>query len=305
MKLASIELITACPDPVIVVDNNDVISVFNPAAEYLLGFKAEDVVGSFAIADLYEREGEKERIKALLVSEDVGLPDQIFGYETRIMGRSGEVFPVRLSAARLSDNNKLVGVIHYLNDLTHTQKLEAELRELSRTDLLTAMSNARQLYLSLDVEILRATRYKHPFGLLCFSLNGLKEINDQFGHLKGDEVLKLIALVTRDTLRENDTGYRYTGNEFLVICPETDYAGAQRVAERLQNTFSKLLPQALGVLFSQLNTPLSLSQGITVFYGGNTVDMNELIHQAVQTMSKIRLGSEAGIGLFEAGMRAD
>ena len=305
MKLTSIELISACPDPVIITNNQGVVSLFNLAAEKLLGFRSEDVINSLKIADLYEREGEAEHVKKLLTAETDGGPDQIQRYETRILGHSGQVFPVHLSAAVLNEGQNVVGVIHYFQDLTHSEKLETELRELSRTDQLTGMFNSRQLYLSLPEEILRAARYKHPFALLCFSLNGLKETNDQLGHLLGDEALRLLALVTKDTLRENDTSYRYTGNEFLVICPETDYTGARHVAERLQSTFAKLLPQALHASFNELNTPLSISQGITVFYGSNTVNKNELIHQAIQTMDKAKLDSENQIGLFEANMQAD
>lgn len=305
MKLTSTELISACPDPVIIVDNQGVISFFNPAAETLLGFDSEDVINSFNIADLFEQEGEAENVKKLLGAETYGGLDRIQRYETRIMGQAGQVFPVHLSAAIIHEDNNAVGVIHYFQDLTYSEKLETNLRELSRTDQLTGMLNARQLYLSLQAEILRSTRYQHPFSLLCFSLSGLKESNDQFGHLVGDEVLKLLALVTRDTLRENDTSYRYTGNEFLVICPETDFTGARNVAERLQSTFAKLLPQALDPSLGELNTPLSLSQGITVFYGGNAVDKNELIHQAIQTMDKAKLSGRNRIALFQIDMIAD
>ncbi len=305
MKLTSIELISACPNPVIIVDNEGVIRVFNPAAKKLLGFEADDLINSLKIAEFYEREDEGENVNRLLAADTNGGAGQIQGYETRVIGRSGQVFPVCMSAATLKDNDDAMSVIIYFQDLTHNEKLEAQIRELSRTDPLTGMLNSRQLYISLQDEILRSTRYKHPFALLCFSLNGLKESNDQFGHLVGDDMLKLLSLVARDTLRDNDTSYRYTGNEFLVICPETDYAGARYVAERLQNTFSELLPQALDTSFSQLTTPLSMSQGITVFYGANTVDKNVLIHQAIQTMEKAKLDNGNRIELFQANMQRD
>ena len=306
MKLTSVELIAVCPDPVIGVDNEGVINVFNRAAERLLGFKAQNVINSRKIATLYERQTEVSDVERLLSVESYGEIGLIEGYETRIVGQDGQVFPVCLSAAYINDidDNEVIGIICYFHNLTVRQELEESLRELSRTDHLTNMFNSRQLYDTLQDEILRSTRYQHPFGLICFSLNGLKETNDQLGHLVGDEVLKLLALVTRDTLRENDTGYRYTGNEFLVICPETDYAGALRVAVRLQTTFSELLPQALRTVFNELKKPLTLNQGVTVFYGGNKVDANELIHQAVHTMDKSKLDGEEAICLFEASMRS-
>ena len=306
MKLTSVELIAVCPDLVIGVDNNGVINVFNRAAERLLGFQAQSVIDSLEIATLYERESEANDVKRLLSAEPYGGIGLIEGYETRIVGQDGQVFPVRLSAAFINDidDNEVVGIICYFHNLTARQELEENLRELSRTDHLTNMFNSRQLYQTLKEEITRSARYRRPFGLVCFSLNGLKETNDQLGHLVGDEVLKLLALVTRDTLRENDTGYRYTGNEFLIICPETDYAGATRVAVRLQETFSDLLPQALSTVYSELKNALTLNQGVTVFYGGNNVDANELIHQAVHTMDKSKLDGEDPICLFEANMRS-
>ena len=306
MKLTSVELIAVCPDPVIGVDNEGIINIFNRAAERLLGFNAENVIGTLQIATLYEREGEANNVNKLLSAESYGEVGMIEGYDTRIIGQDGQVFPVRLSAAYINDieNEELVGTICYFHDLTVRQELEENLRELSRTDHLTQMYNSRHLYPTLGDEITRSTRYKHPFGLICYSLNGLKEANDQLGHLVGDEVLKLLALVTRDTLRENDTGYRYTGNEFLIVCPETDYAGALRVAVRLEETFSELLPQALSTEFNELKSLVSLNQGVTVFYGGNTVSANELIHQAIQTMEKSKLDSEEAICLFEASMRS-
>ena len=305
MKLTSVELIAVCPDPVIGVDNKGIINIFNRAAERLLGFNAQDVIDTLQITTLYEREDEADNVNKLLSAESYGEVGMIEGYDTRIIGQDGQVFPVRLSAAFINniENEELVGTICYFHDLTIRQELEENLRELSRTDHLTNMFNSRQLYQSLKDEIMRSSRYKHPFGLICYSLNGLKETNDKLGHLVGDEVLKLLALVTRDTLRENDTGFRYTGNEFIVICPETDYAGALKVAVRLQETFSKLLPQALSTVYRELKNPLILNQGVTVFYGGNNVDAKELIHQAIRTMDKSKQDGEESICLYEANMR--
>ncbi len=304
MILTTVEIISACPHPIIGVDDEGVISVFNHAAEKLLGFKAQDVIGSLNISEVYEQEGEADDVKQVLETASYGAIGQIAGYKTRIVGKDGQVLPVRLSATTIKaadgKDDQAIGVIHYFQDLTAIAGLEHQLRELSRTDHLTQMYNSKQLYQSLHEEILRSTRYKHPFGLICFSLDGLRETNEQLGHLIGDEVLKLLALVTRDTLRENDTGYRYTGNEFLLICPETDYSGAALIAERLQNNLSNLLPQALNKSFDELNKPLTLNQGITVFYGGNAVSTNELIRQAVQTMEKAKQDTHSQICLFQA-----
>lgn len=300
MKLTSDELTSICPDPIIGVDNNGVINVFNPAAEKLLGFRAKDTIHLLKITELYEEEKEARVIKKLLMSNGHGEIGQIEGYETRIIAQDGRVIPIRLSATILRENGNILGSIGFFHDQTSRFKLEEKLRELSRTDHLTGMLNSRQFHTTLSEEVIRSVRYQRPFSLICVDLDNFKQVNDCLGHLEGDEVLKLVGIVAQVTLRENDTGYRYGGDEFMVICPETDYSGAGEVAERLRATFAKLLPGILDTGLDKLPKPVSMSAGVTVFYGGNQVGVSELIRQADMTMYLSKTNGGNQVSRFEA-----
>jgi diguanylate cyclase (GGDEF)-like protein len=106
--------------------------------------------------------------------------------------------------------------------------------QMSRTDALTGLYNRGQLYPTLEQEVQRTRRSERGFCLLMIDLDGLKAVNDSYGHHRGDEVLRLLGAVIRHSIRLVDTAYRYGGDEFLVLLPETDFAGAFVVAEKIR-----------------------------------------------------------------------
>lgn len=109
-----------------------------------------------------------------------------------------------------------------------------ELERLSITDGLTGLSNRRRLMEVLDVEARRAKRHKRPFALVMLDVDHFKQVNDTHGHLAGDEVLKRLASLLREEIREVDYAARYGGEEFLLMLPETDLDGGAEVAERIR-----------------------------------------------------------------------
>jgi diguanylate cyclase (GGDEF)-like protein len=90
------------------------------------------------------------------------------------------------------------------------------------------------------VEVDRFNRYKHPLSLLLLDIDHFKRYNDNFGHLEGDKVLVKISQLIKSCLRKLDTAYRYGGEEFTVILPETSCEEAVLVAERIRNTVQNL-----------------------------------------------------------------
>jgi two-component system cell cycle response regulator len=111
--------------------------------------------------------------------------------------------------------------------------LHQEAQRLSLTDPLTGLWNYRYLTLGLGHEIERATRFGRPLAVLMLDLDRFKSINDQHGHQVGDAVLIELAGRMRAEVREVDTVARYGGEEFVIVLPETDAAGAARLADRL------------------------------------------------------------------------
>ncbi|KJS32806.1 MAG: diguanylate cyclase [Desulfatitalea sp. BRH_c12] len=109
-----------------------------------------------------------------------------------------------------------------------------KLKRLSITDGLTKLYNSRYFYNQLKIEIDRTTRYQRPLSLLLLDIDRFKEYNDQHGHLEGDKVLVRLGQVIKSCLRKMDSAYRYGGEEFTIILPETECDEAATVAERIR-----------------------------------------------------------------------
>jgi diguanylate cyclase (GGDEF)-like protein len=116
----------------------------------------------------------------------------------------------------------------------------AVLETLSVTDELTGLFNRMKLDRSLRHEMERALRYKTPFSVILMDIDHFKNINDTLGHQGGDMVLQRIAATLRDNVREVDIVGRWGGEEFLVICPNTELRGAALAAENLRFKIGKM-----------------------------------------------------------------
>ena len=135
--------------------------------------------------------------------------------------------------------------------------MRSHVLELSRTDPLTTLFNRSQLSGTLEQEVSRTRRSDRGFCLLMIDLDGLKTINDTLGHHRGDEVLRAVGGVIRGSIRNVDTAYRFGGDEFLVLLPETDIAGAFVVAEKIRSG-----AEEVGVSVTGSGTDTSVSIGL-------------------------------------------
>jgi diguanylate cyclase (GGDEF)-like protein len=109
-----------------------------------------------------------------------------------------------------------------------------ELHEISITDSLTRLYNRKHLMETLDREVTRSERYSHPFSLLIIDIDHFKKYNDTYGHLAGDEVLRRLASVFKETIRSSDYAARYGGEEFIIILPEISPEQGVEAAERIR-----------------------------------------------------------------------
>jgi diguanylate cyclase (GGDEF)-like protein len=141
--------------------------------------------------------------------------------------------------------------------------VEAQLRQLAVSDPLTALANYRHLIEVLEGEIARSQRTGHPFAILFLDLDGLKKINDRYGHLTGNRALCRLADAMRACSRAVDVGARFGGDEFALILPETDEAAARQVGARIS--------ERLAVVGEM--PALTVSTGVAVYpRDGDTVD---------------------------------
>jgi diguanylate cyclase (GGDEF)-like protein len=113
-------------------------------------------------------------------------------------------------------------------------RLYTKTKELAVKDELTGVYNRRHFQQMLNLEFKRAERFRRPVSLLLLDVDHFKKFNDTYGHLKGDEVLRSLAQLVKNSLREVDLVARYGGEEFVIVLPNTAFADALKVAEKLR-----------------------------------------------------------------------
>lgn len=130
-----------------------------------------------------------------------------------------------------------------------------QLLELAVTDPLTGLANYRRLLDVLSMEIARSKRHNRTFAVIFFDMDGLKRINDEFGHLTGSRAVTRFAAMVTSALRTTDTAARYGGDEFVAVLSDTDQEGAELVVDRIHERMA-----------SDPDTPrLSASAGIAIY----------------------------------------
>jgi two-component system, cell cycle response regulator len=125
-------------------------------------------------------------------------------------------------------------ILKYLSGSDVETQYHETIYRMTIVDGLTGVNNKRFLMETLDREISRARRHKRPLALMMFDIDHFKPVNDNFGHLAGDYVLKEMAQAVRNRLRPDDVVARYGGEEFAVVFPETPLEGAVEIAEKLR-----------------------------------------------------------------------
>jgi len=118
------------------------------------------------------------------------------------------------------------------------QEAMHNLKEVSMRDPLTGIFNRGHIEAQLRKEFARSRRHETPLSVILFDIDRFKEVNDSFGHMAGDEVLRGVVTRTVEAVREEDICGRYGGEEFTVVLPDTDLASARVVAERLRRTIA-------------------------------------------------------------------
>lgn len=148
------------------------------------------------------------------------------------------------------------------------------LRDISLTDDLTKCYNRRNAMYSLREWFSRSKRYGTTFAMIYFDLNGLKMINDKYGHQAGDLLLRSVVGVVKKLLRESDMLFRMGGDEFMVLCPDTDKKGAIVCADRMQEAVSSI---------TIIDKSVSFAYGIA-HSSENYKDMDDMLQNADSAM---------------------
>ncbi|CAK8722442.1 hypothetical protein KKHLCK_11710 [Candidatus Electrothrix laxa] len=270
----------AAHDAMIIIDTDDNIHFWNKAAENLYGYRAEEVVHR------------KKMHKIICTPEDQKLayagmkkfvktgkgPVLNRVMEFKSVHRSGRLFPVERSVAafQMDDAWYAVGSVR---DITDRKDAEKALRELATTDSLTLLNNRRNFLELSAKEIKRAQRYASPLAVFMFDVDHFKAVNDTYGHDVGDKVLKELAELSRNSVRESDVIGRLGGEEFAVTLPNTERSHAERAAERLRKAVAN---HRVGTEKEELSVTISI--GVVMMQGESKGGIDALLKTADEAL---------------------
>jgi diguanylate cyclase (GGDEF)-like protein len=232
---------------------------------------------------------------------------------TKVETRSVVCVPVR-------GREKILGVIELINcvaelnldedDLFRLQALAdyaaiaienaryvQRIHELTITDDLTKLYNSRHLHSILQAEVYRSTRYKYEFSLIFIDLDYFKKVNDVHGHLVGSKLLEELGELIKNHLRLIDFGFRYGGDEFVVLLPQTSKRSALNVARRLL----QLIGREVFLQQEGINLAITASLGVASF-PEDAQNKEELIRLADEAMYLVKRHCRNSIAVANQGI---
>jgi diguanylate cyclase (GGDEF)-like protein len=210
--------------------------------------------------------------------------------------KAGKDPAVAAALAKLAPEDRVV----VEGALERAEKTEAELRFLADHDSLTGLLNRRRFRAELDQYVSFNARYGGRGAVMVIDIDGLKEVNDKLGHQAGDRLIRRVAEVLRERVRATDLVARLSGDEFAVLMPQTDTAGALQLGEDLRAQVAEGLSQGAET------APASISVGITMFGGQGAAGSEAVLLAADQAMYQAKEEGRNRIMLFHApGEAAD
>jgi diguanylate cyclase (GGDEF)-like protein/PAS domain S-box-containing protein len=275
------------PQGIAVVGTDYRILAFNRVVEPLTGLAPGTYVigGDFreVIKTWVQQTGQSEAMHRQVLAE----LDRQDPFEVQFSQQiNGELCWIQLSHTPLTQDGPLPGggFVRTFTDITEQKRSEARLLELSRTDSLTGLLNHQTFYQTALAEIQKALRYRRPLSLMVLDLDHFKQVNDQFGHLMGDQILATFAQTLIQSIRSGDLVGRVGGEEFAVLLPETQLLQTQEVAERILSMVRKLTLAAEG---SHEVVHLSVSIGVAEYREPMTLE--QFVSRADEAMYQAKL----------------
>jgi len=173
-------------------------------------------------------------------------------------------------------------------------KLQHQVKTQNHNDELTGLGNRRYILDRLETEVPRAIRYDEPLTILLIDVDHLDRVNEDFGQVKGDEVIGKIAEVVREQVRATDLAARYDGEQFMVLCPHTDRASAQFLAERLRRRVSECSFHADREEFG-----VTVSTGLVTVRAGNEFDVEAILRACGEALQAAKDGGKNRVQLTD------
>ncbi len=198
--------------------------------------------------------------------------------EVRLAGNTVRPRWVAVSLSKLPDPEKHCVVVH-MADITRRKKHENELMSLATTDHLTTLSNRMVFEESLERAVKNARRYSRKGAILYIDIDDFKEVNDQYGHKAGDQILVEIGAACHRIFRETDVCARIGGDEFAIIMDEVTDVEAHEKAAQIEEAVKNIC-----IIAHNKEVRTSVSVGVKIFNGDDVKAIEEIVMAADKAM---------------------
>jgi diguanylate cyclase (GGDEF)-like protein/PAS domain S-box-containing protein len=279
-ELLSQTIVELAPEAVVVTSLDGAIKTFNVQAENIFGvadperMNGASILEFVAPEDMHVAEGQLLKIMFTAAS--------YYG-EYRLLRLDGSTFWADVNAKMIPDAEGTPNLILLLiRDIAARKQEEERLQSIAVSDDLTGLYNRRGFNLAARQEIKHATRNGQGLGLLFLDIDGLKDINDRFGHSQGDAALMTAASILRKSFRESDIIARWGGDEFVVLALDVPEGCIDRLLDRFSDNVA-LYNSKEGIMFE-----ISVSVGISFFDPGAPLDFEELVRIADAKMYRAK-----------------
>lgn len=228
------------------VDKKGMYTYISPVCEKVFGYKPEEVIGKMYFYDLAMEEDREEIMEhGYAVLKQKGI---LSDYEYRIKNKSNKVIWLLSNGFPILDEHGEVSAFRGIDiDITYLKEIEDKIRYLSFHDQLTGLYNRR----FFEEELKRLdTERNLPLSLAMIDVNGLKLVNDAFGHKSGDRMLKKVGQIIKKECRTDDIIARIGGDEFVILLPKTNYSDAVIILDRIHKAVEKENIEAINLSIS-------------------------------------------------------
>ena len=286
-------LVQHASDLITVLDPTATVVYQSPSVERVLGYAAEDVVGT-----RFERllePGEEGRLLHLLGDRSAGAEPQVL--ECGLRHRDGTVRQFEILYTDLLDDENVRGIVLNGRDVSERKAFEEQLAHQAFHDPVTGLANRALFAERVRHAVSRARRESAGLAVLFLDLDDFKTVNDSLGHAAGDAVLLEVAKRIDACVRVSDTAARFGGDEFAVLLEEV--ASPQDAADTAERILESL---AVPLSLEGKEIFIGSSLGITVGGGEAIADADELIRNADAAMYIAKRDGKGGYRIFEPAM---
>jgi diguanylate cyclase (GGDEF)-like protein/PAS domain S-box-containing protein len=275
------KLFMSLPDAVVAVDSEGRIVEANPQTQSLFGYDCSEMLGSPIEILIPERFRSSHTAHQGEYRNHPHTRPMGGGLELYGRRKDGREFPVDIMLSPLETERESY-TLCVIRDITEQKRMEGELRRLVASDPLTGLGNYRGLEEAFDRERKWFQRTGRSCALLLLDVDGLKAINDAYGHLAGSRALCRLADALRAECRAIDTAVRHGGDEFAVILPDTNADGARNLARRVADR-----------LGSDSDNALYFSYGVAV-YPNDGKTLHQLLSFADRPLYEMKKSKRVG-----------